>query len=127
MSAKNKVRGNHAEREFVRLAEAAGLQAQRAWGSNGQALGEHEEVDVIVESARGREKLQVKRRKQIADYLKPNANVDAQALYEDGRGSKSKGLYVVVTAERYFELLSIEISKDDRRGNGQLTKGLQDS
>ena len=75
----NKLRGKQLEREVVKAAQAMGLQAKRAWGSNGQALGHHEEVDVLLE---GR-KIQCKRRKRLPAWLIPNENVDVQVVRED--------------------------------------------
>jgi hypothetical protein len=76
MPSSSKTKGTRYERELVDGAAACGLAAERAWGSNGRALGHHEEVDVLIEGL----KIQAKRRARIADYLKPNATVDAVAI-----------------------------------------------
>ena len=57
----------------------SGLTAKRAWGSNGESIGEHAEVDLIVAGY----KVQAKRRAKLPDYLKPSEHVDIQAVRED--------------------------------------------
>ena len=49
MASPSKQKGNAFEREVVNLAKGFGLKAVRAWGSNGQSLGLHEEVDCTIE------------------------------------------------------------------------------
>lgn len=95
MSHPSKQKGNGFEREIVKLAEQAGLDAKRAWGSNGLSLGFTEDVDCIVAGLR----VQAKRRKKLADYLKPSINVDVQVFRED-RGEPLALL-------RYTDLLEI--------------------
>lgn len=58
---KNKTRGYVAEAEAIKIAQAAGLDCQRAWGSDGRALGWPSGVDVVTDGV----PLQVKRTKQI--------------------------------------------------------------
>mgnify|MGYP006888706075 CR=1 FL=1 len=41
---------NAFEREVVRLFESYDIECKRAWGSNGQSLGLHEEVDSHFDS-----------------------------------------------------------------------------
>ena len=79
MPSKSKQKGNGFEREIVQDALDLGLKAQRAWGSNGQSLGMHEEVDVLLEGY----KVQCKRRKKLSEIVKPNENVDIQIFRED--------------------------------------------
>ena len=78
MSSPSKQKGNRFENELVDLAKAWGLQAQRAWGSNGKAMGEHEEVDCKIEEYT----VQAKRRKSIAKFLKCE-HTDIVAFRED--------------------------------------------
>ena len=82
MTHPNKVKGNSYERELVNQANNKGLVSERAYASNGKALGEVEEVDLIVSGCR----VQAKRRKKIASYLEIDNGVDAVAFRED-RGS----------------------------------------
>ena len=79
MPSKSKQKGNGFEREIVQDALDLGLKAQRVWGSNGQSLGMHEEVDVLLEGY----KVQCKRRKKLSEVVKPNENVDIQIFRED--------------------------------------------
>jgi|TARA_R110002020_G_scaffold54691_7_gene152338 Holliday junction resolvase len=87
MSSPSKQKGNRVERIIVDTLKEYGFDAVRAWGSNGQALGEHEEVDVLIKSGRRNKdkiKIQVKGRKKIAEYLKPNLEiVHWQIIKED--------------------------------------------
>ena len=50
MPSKSKAKGNRFERQIVKDIEKAGKEAKRAWGSNGAALGMHEEVDVLIDT-----------------------------------------------------------------------------
>ena len=79
MGHPSKAKGNAYERELVKQSEESGLEAKRAWGSNGQSLGMHEEVDCLIAG----KKVQAKRRKAIASYLKPTEHVDVVAFRED--------------------------------------------
>lgn len=78
MSSPSKQKGNRFENEIVALAKERGLQSQRAWGSNGRAMGEHEEVDCKIEGYT----IQAKRRKSIAKFLKCE-HTDIVAFRED--------------------------------------------
>ena len=80
MAHPSKVKGNTFEREIVRLFESYEIECKRAWGSNGQSLGLHEEVDCLAE---GDLRIQAKRRKKIAEWLKPSVFVDAVVVRED--------------------------------------------
>lgn len=74
-----KRKGHGYEREVVKQATAAGLEAKRAWGSNGQAIGHHETVDLDVEGYR----LQAKRRKRVAKWLVPTEHQDGVVFRAD--------------------------------------------
>ena len=95
MAHPSKVKGNAFEREVVRLFESYKVQCKRAWGSNGQALGLHEEVDCLAE---GDLRIQAKRRKKIAKWLKPSVYVDAVVVRED-RGKS----YIIIRLEEFIE------------------------
>ena len=43
-----KQKGNRIERECVNIAKESGIEAKRAWGSDGRSLGWTEEVDVEI-------------------------------------------------------------------------------
>ena len=87
MAHSSKRKGNRFEREIVHQAEAVGLEAERAYASNGESLGEVEECDVLVQG-RGDKvldalRIQAKRRKSHAQYLHPPDGTDAVVLRED--------------------------------------------
>jgi len=96
MTHPNRRRGFGFERELVNQARESGLTAQRAYGSNGEALGHHAEVDLVV----GDKRIQAKRRKHLADYLLPSENVDAVAIRQD----RDQTL-VVLTWWEYLDLV----------------------
>ena len=83
----SKRKANRHERELVKIAEAKGLEAERAYASNGKSLGEVKACDVLI---RGRDgdvldalRVQAKRRKSHAQYLHPPDGTDAVVLRED--------------------------------------------
>jgi len=83
----SKRKANRHEREIVKIAEAKGLEAERAYASNGESLREVKECDVLV---RGRDadvmdalRIQAKRRASIASYLEPPEGTDAVVVRED--------------------------------------------
>lgn len=79
MANSSKRKGNGFEREIVKQAEKFGLKAERAYASNGRALGFDEDVDCVIEDWT----IQAKRRKVIADYLKPTGSAHIQVLRAD--------------------------------------------
>ena len=79
MTHPSKRKGNGFERELVNQAVDSGMEAKRAYASNGESLGHHAEVDVVVAGKR----VQAKRRKAIASWLRPSDHVDAVAVRED--------------------------------------------
>ena len=95
MSHPSKQKGNRFERLCVDKAHSYGVGAERAWGSNGRALGMHEEVDVLLE---GDIRIQAKCRKNIAKWLKPSVFVDAVVVRED-RGQN----YIILRLEDFCE------------------------
>ena len=102
MSHPSKQKGNRYEREVVQKAKEYGLDAERAWGSNGKALGYTEDVDCVIRYGDGKQLLsQMKIRKSIASYLKPSVNVDAQIFRED-RGES----YVLIRWNDLLEILA---------------------
>ena len=83
MSHPSKVKGNKFERDNVNKAKELGIDAKRAYASNGESLGMHAEVDFVVYGKDKVYKCQAKIRKSIASYLLPNENVDAQVIRQD--------------------------------------------
>ena len=96
MAHPSKVKGNKFERDVVNKAKEFGLDSKRAYASNGESLGMHAEVDLLIKDY----KIQAKIRKSIASYLLPNENVDAQVIRQD-RGEA----YIVMRLEDWLKTL----------------------
>ena len=105
----SKAKGTRFEREIVKRIESQDREAKRAWGSNGEALGMHAEVDLIFSEKDGLAmgsgwnktyKVQAKCRKNIASFLKPSENVDMQIVKED-RGS----VFVIMELDKFLEIV----------------------
>lgn len=79
MTHPSKRKGNAFERELVNAARALGVAAQRAYASNGESLGHHAEVDVVI----GGHRVQCKRRAKVAAHMVPSEHVDAVAIRPD--------------------------------------------
>jgi len=79
MTSPSKRKGNQFEREIVNVARARGLIAERAYASNGRALGESEAVDVVVNGLR----IQAKRRAKLPQYLQIPDGADAVVVRQD--------------------------------------------
>jgi Holliday junction resolvase len=108
MPHSSKRKGNRYEREVVADAEAAGLDAERAYASDGRSLGEAEACDVLI---RRRDadvldtvRVQAKRRKTIAQYLQPPEGADVVVTRED-RGDS----LAVVPLTLFLDLLTNQI------------------
>ena len=80
MTAPSKAKGNRFEREVVKKVQDIGLNAKRAWGSDGRSTGMHEEVDILIGDDY---KIQAKCRKSIASFLQPTEHVDAVVCKQD--------------------------------------------
>lgn len=109
MSHPSKVKGNRFEREIVEKAIAHGFEARRAWGSNGKAIGLHEEVDIEVKTKRCNIYLQAKIRARLPSYILPTEHVTAQVIRQD-RGET----YVVLRFDDYLQLIK---DYDDKEQN----------
>ena len=97
MSSPSKRKGNAFEREVVNQAKGFGLKSIRAYASNGMSLGEAEDVDVKIEDLKG----QCKRRKRIAQWLKPPESCDIALVRED-RGET----YVIIEYSNFLEMMA---------------------
>ena len=95
MPSPNKIKGNNFEREIVNTAKEAGLNAKRAYASDGRSLGHSETVDLIIENYR----IQAKRRKKLASYLQIPKDCDAVVFRQD-RGNT----LVLITLEQFIEI-----------------------
>lgn len=100
MANPNLDRSKRHEREVVHAAEDHDVQAERAWASNGESLGEHEECDVRLTAPDGTKvTVQAKRRKSIAQYLTcENASI---VVVREDHGQN----LAVVPLDDYLELL----------------------
>ena len=78
------------------------IKVQRAWGSNGAAMGQHEEVDVLIGDDI---KIQAKCRKAIGQWMIPNENVDAQVI----KGDREEPL-IVMKYDDWLEMLSFAMA-----------------
>jgi hypothetical protein len=72
-------KGSRFERELVQTAVDSKIPAQRAWGSNGEALGLPADVDCLIAGKR----VQAKRRASVAGWLIPADGIDAVAFRPD--------------------------------------------
>ena len=103
MANPSKDKGNRFERQIVHLCTIWGIKALRAWGSNGQSLGMHEEVDVLIEDDF---RVQAKCRKRLPMFLKPSEEVDCTVFKED-RGD----IYIMMRFEDWLAENSIDKEK----------------
>ena len=99
MGSPSRDKGFRFERELVNAAKALGLEAKRAYGSDGRSLGHHEEVDCLIAGL----KVQAKRKKSIPKYLGLTEHVDAAAFREDGGET-----YIMLRYDKMLELLNEE-------------------
>ena len=83
MTTKSKRKGNGFESELVKRLKGEGWDAERAWGSNGAALGEAADVAIVAKFNGVKWKLQAKRRAKLPSYLIPTDSVDAVVARED--------------------------------------------
>ena len=79
MAHPSKRKGSEWDRQIVRLARERGLEAERAYASNGRSLGCTDDVDLVIESWR----IQAKRRKALPSYLKVPPGCDCTVFRED--------------------------------------------
>ena len=79
MTHPNKRIGNKFERDLVNMAKDLGLNAVRAYASDGRSLGKSEKVDVMIEEVT----IQAKKRKNIAEYIKIPDGVDMVVIREN--------------------------------------------
>ena len=99
MSSPSKAKGSRYEKKVVDLLVSRGLvDTKRAWGSNGNALGCHAEVDVLSNGC----KIQVKARKALPAIVRDalTEHVDAAILYADRQAP-----VVVIKMEEFLHLL----------------------
>ena len=81
------------------MAEAAGLEAKRAWGSDGRSLGLTQDVDVLIN---GELKIQCKMKKQFPKWIGVSDDVDYNVIQTD----REEPL-IIVPLEEFLELWAI--------------------
>jgi Holliday junction resolvase len=96
MGSKSKNKGSRFERECVSKAKSFGLEAVRAWGSDGRSLGMEPEVDMTIEDFSA----QCKVRRRIAKWIKPKMMDKHIQLVKEDRGE----IYAILRAEDLFLL-----------------------
>jgi Holliday junction resolvase len=103
MAHSSKRKGNRYEREVVADAEARGLEAERAFASDGRSLGCSEATDVLIRHPEANvmdaTRVQCKRRSSIAQYLTTD-DADVTVIRED-RGDS----LAVVPLDLFLDLL----------------------
>ena len=105
MPSKSKAKGNRFERLIVDMTKDffdGEVNIKRAWGSNGAAMGQHEEVDVLIGDDI---KLQAKCRRAMGQWMIPNKNVDAQVIKAD----REEPL-IVMKYDDWLEMLSFAMA-----------------
>jgi hypothetical protein len=84
MTHPNKARGNTLERYIVGKLLELGFQAQRAWGSDGRAMGLVQGVDILAHSKTGESwRIQSKKKKQLPKWLEIPEGVDCVVFNTD--------------------------------------------
>ena len=104
MPNKSKEKGNRFDRQIVELCKIWEVKAKRAWGSNGQSLGMHEEVDVLIDDDL---RVPAKCRHKLPMSLKPTEEVDWVVFKED-RGD----VYIMI---RFEDWLAEKIKNEELR------------
>lgn len=101
MPNKSKRKGVLFESSLVKELKARGLEAERAYASNGKALGESEDVDLVFTDRGGfRWTVQAKRRAKLPSYIKPPPGAKVTMLRED-RGET----LVVIPLDIFIEMV----------------------
>ncbi len=104
MPSRSKQKGNRVERELVNQAKTYGLEAKRAYASNGLSLGHSEEVDLLI----GKYRIQSKARKSFPKWLtEASQNVDAVVFRED-----NKKPTIMIDFELFLQFVALQESKD---------------
>lgn len=106
MTHPSKRKGNSFEREVVNaFTERIGWTAERAYASNGKALGKDETVDVLAtcllpEALNPQLAIQCKRRKTVAEWMQCNEHQDAIVYRADG-----KPAYIAMPLSVFLDLI----------------------
>ena len=101
MAHPNKIKGNRFEYMVRDMFIDKGIEAKRAYASDGRSLGLTEDVDVLAIHNDIKYPIQCKIRKRISNVVKPNDNVFAQVIRED-RGEP----LAVLKLEKLIDLIA---------------------
>ena len=96
VTSSSKAKGNAFEREITNAAKDIGLNAVRAYASDGRSLGKSSEVDVMIEGIT----VQAKRRKKVPDYISIPKDVDVVVV----RGDRADAL-AIIPFEKLLQLI----------------------
>ena len=99
MPSPSKIKGNKFERDCVNLAKEHGLEAKRAWGSDGRSMGFEEDVDMLLDETI---KAQCKIRKKLAKWVVPPESCNIAIVRED-RGNT----YITMEYDEYLSMLRV--------------------
>tara|TARA_R100001463_G_scaffold90485_1_gene145201 strand:+ start:403 stop:741 length:339 start_codon:yes stop_codon:yes gene_type:complete len=99
MPSASKIKGNKFERDCVNKAKEYGIEAKRAWGSDGRSMGFEEDVDMLIDETI---KAQCKIRKKLAKWVLPPDSCDITIVRED-RGKA----YITMGYEEYLRLIMV--------------------
>lgn len=100
MAHPSKQKGNRFERECVNICNKKNIAAKRAYGSNGESLGQAADVDLLINN---NIKVQCKVRKKIPSWIKPPDSCDITLVKED-RGE----IYTIIRYKQYLNLIEKE-------------------
>ena len=104
MAHPSKVKGKKFERDCVNTAKEFGLEAKRAWGSDGRSLGLAEDVDMVIDGIYA----QCKIRKKLAKWVLPPESCNICIVRED-RGET----FVTLSYEDYLSMLrTVKLARD---------------
>ena len=108
MSSKERAKGNRVEREVVNRLANSGIDARRAWGSDGRSLGFDAEVDCIALINCKALRIQVKARKSIGKLYQPDTDkVDCHVVKMDRRKP-----VIIMELDKFIEIYKDAKSKN---------------
>lgn len=109
MTSKQKDKGNRFEREIVnKVRKVSDLEVERAYGSNGESLGEAKEVDVRIQLKCGEIlKFQCKNNKHFPKYMRDLINLmDLDKVNVLAFRANKKGAYVLLNLDYFIKLVT---------------------
>jgi Holliday junction resolvase len=113
----NKRKGKKFEADVVNMAKAAELPAQRAWGSNGRAMGQDEVVDVIL--GYDMDKFQLKVKKDLPKWLGFDEEKVDGVIFKTDRGKPKVMIFLddyLVLQRVYMMVKKFEKRKEEQLG-----------